>query len=588
MRLIFDCETDGLLDTLTAIHCLCLYDLDTNKEYKLAPDEVLSGVKLLEQADEIIGHNIIGFDLPAIKKVYPEFTSSAKVIDTLVMARLAWSDIKQGDFGRTAKGLLPTKYIGSHSLGAYGYRLGCLKGEYGETEGAWESFSQEMLDYCWQDVMVTKLLFEKLCGKGLSEESIQLEHEVATIIQKQIEHGVLFDIEAAEKLYCTLITRKQELNSELQQVFQPWYKFGGQFVPKKDNVKQGYRKDCPLSKIVITEFNPGSRQHISYQLKKRYNWQPEAFTEKGEPMVDESILSKLPYPEAKLLSEYLMVEKRIGQLAEGDQAWLKKVSKDQRIHGGVITNGAVTGRMTHNNPNLAQVPAVSAPYGKECRSLFTVPKGKLLVGADASGLELRCLAHYMGRYDEGEYAKVILDGDIHTVNQQAAGLPTRNQAKTFIYAYLYGAGDEKIGTIVGGTSKDGAKLKRSFLKKTPALKKLKEAIDKAVKEKGYLIGLDGRMLPIRSPHAALNTLLQSAGAVVMKKALVILADYLKPYQARFVLNIHDEWQIECADDIAEVVGQFATRAIREAGEYYNFRCPLDGEYRIGAKWCETH
>lgn len=155
-------------------------------------------------------------------------------------------------------------------------------------------------------------------------------------------------------------------------------------------------------------------------------------------------------------------------------------------------------------------------------------------------------------------------------------------------AYLYGAGDEKIGSITGGGSSEGKKLKAAFLKKTPALAKLKAAIDKAVKDKGYLIGLDGRELPIRSSHAALNTLLQSAGAIVMKKALVILADLLEPYDAKFVLNIHDEWQIEAADDCADLVGKLAVQAIREAGEFYGFRCPLDGEYKIGNNWCETH
>lgn len=587
--LLFDLETDGLLDDVTTVWCAVTYDTRTDIFERYTPADIQNFlVRLNNEEEGICGHNIIGYDLPVLRKLYG-FEPKCTVRDTLVWARLSWSDIKQSDFTRVAKGTLPAKLIGSHSLKSWGYRLGELKGDYGETtENAWSAYSDSMLDYCRRDVVVTKLLYEKLCDKNTSLEAVVLEHEVATIIQQQQEKGFLFDIKSAESLYCTLIQRREELKKELLEVFKPWYVKVKEFVPRKDNKKLGYRSNSPLTLIELTEFNPSSRQHIAYHLKKRYQWEPQEFTEKGEAKIDESVLSKMEIPEAKLLSEYFLTEKRIGQLAEGDQAWLKKVKQDNRIHGGVITNGAVTGRMTHNNPNLAQVPAVGVPYGKECRSLFTVPRGYKLVGADASGLELRCLAHYMGRYDGGKYSEVILKGDIHTVNQLAAGLPTRNQAKTFIYAYLYGAGDEKIGTIVGGTAKDGAKLKASFLKKTPALKQLKEDIDLAVKKNGYLKGLDGRVLPIRSSHAALNTLLQSAGAVVMKKALVILADYIKGYDARFVANIHDEWQIEVADKDAEVVGELAVMAIRNAGEHFKFRCPLDGEYKVGNNWCETH
>jgi DNA polymerase I-like protein with 3'-5' exonuclease and polymerase domains len=283
-----------------------------------------------------------------------------------------------------------------------------------------------------------------------------------------------------------------------------------------------------------------------------------------------------------------MIQKRLGQLAEGKEAWVK-LEKNGRIHGRVNTNGAVTGRCTHSNPNMAQVPAVRAPYGKECRELFTVAKGYKMVGADASGLELRCLAHFMGKWDEGAYAKELLEGDIHTANQKAAGLETRDQAKTFIYAFLYGAGDAKIGTVVGKGQEEGAKLRANFLKKTPALKYLKDAVEKAAK-RGYLLGLDGRKLWIRSEHAALNTLLQSAGALVMKKACCILDKMIKEsgFDAKFALNVHDEWQIEVKEEVAELVGNLAVQAIRDAGDFFNFRCPLDGEFRVGNNWAETH
>lgn len=591
--LIFDLESDGFLDELTKIHVLSIYDCSTKKFLRFDQEKVPEGVKLLSQADEIIGHNIINFDIPALQKVYPDFQPAGKVTDTLVWARLVFSDIKDIDFKLFNKNRLPGKYIGKHSLEAYGWRLGILKDDFHETTD-WQEWSQEMSDYCEQDVAVTLALYEKLKSKGVSEEALELEHQVAHIIKRQVERGFYFDEDKAESLYVTLLKRKNELEESLKSLFPSWYEPNGKvFTPKRDNSRYGYKEGCPLTKIKLVEFNPSSRQHIYKCLIRKYGWKPQEFTNGGEPKVDDDILGSLPYPEAASLAEYLMIQKRLGQLAEGEKAWLKLV-KDHRIHGEVITNGAVTGRMTHMNPNVAQVPAVRAPYGKDCRELFRASPDYTLVGCDASGLELRCLAHFMAPYDGGEYAKVILEGDIHTVNQEAAGLPTRDNAKTFIYAFLYGAGDEKIGQIVGGGKKEGKRLKSEFLKKTPALKNLKDAIEKAIKDRGYLKGLDGRHLHIRSAHSALNTLLQSAGALVMKKALVILdetlqAEGLTPGEDyEFVLNCHDEFGIESLPKYAEMIGENAAESIREAGSYFKFRCPLDGEYKIGKNWAETH
>jgi len=341
-----------------------------------------------------------------------------------------------------------------------------------------------------------------------------------------------------------------------------------------------------------TPFNPGSRHHIYRVFKEKYDWKPQSFTPSGEPKIDEQILSTLKFPEAELLSEYFLLDKRIGQLAEGNQAWLRLV-KSGRIHGSVNTNGAVTGRCTHSHPNIAQVPACGKPSGAECRALFITRTGWKLVGADASGLELRCLAHYMAHWDKGEYVKVLLEGDVHTANQEAAGLPTRDNAKTFIYAFLYGAGDEKIGSIVGAGRKVGKALKDRFLKMLPALGYLVGTVKQAA-GKGYIKGLDGRMLRIRSSHAALNTLLQSAGAIIMKYALVEAdrllqkAGYQPGVDYEFVGNIHDEFQCECRPEIAEEVGNIFVEAIRNAGKFFDFKCPLDGDYKIGDSWRETH
>jgi DNA polymerase I-like protein with 3'-5' exonuclease and polymerase domains len=296
----------------------------------------------------------------------------------------------------------------------------------------------------------------------------------------------------------------------------------------------------------------------------------------------------LKYPIAAMIAEYMMLGKRIAQI----ESWLEVVGADGRVHGRVITNGAVTGRMTHMKPNMAQIPNSGSPYGPECRQCWTVEEGNVLVGCDASGLELRMLAHYM---KDENYVKTVTEGsskdgtDVHTVNQKAAGLQTRDQAKTFIYAFLYGAGPAKIGSIVGGSSTAGQKLINAFLKGTPALQRLRDKVS-VYASKGYVPGLDGRKIWVRSEHAALNSLLQGAGAIVMKKALVIFNDKIKSasWNVQLVANVHDEIQFECSPDIAEEVGKACVQSIRDAGLAYNLRCPLDGEYKVGRNWRETH
>lgn len=644
MALIFDLEANDLLRGVTKVHVLVTYDTVTGAVRRYEKETLKDCLTALAEADELIGHNIIGYDLPVLKKLYG-FVPKGKITDTLVWAKTVYGDIKTKDIGLWKAGRLPGQLMGRHSLEAYGYRLGILKGDYSKgktSEEAWAEWSPEMSDYCEQDVMVTKALYEKLLTVPVSEEVLQLEHDVARIIQRQVAHGWQFNEKKAWELYAKLVTLREELREKLQVVFPPFYlRDGKDFTPVRDigppkaknakTIHEWIGEDgqllkarafagCTYTKIKLTEFNPGSRDHIANRLKYRYKWQPKEFTDDGKPKVDESVLSSLPYPEATLLSEYLTIEKRIGQLGDGKEAWLKCLING-RIHGDVNSCGAVTRRMTHSKPNVAQVPAVEVGedgrplyglegrFGAECRELFEVRPGYKLVGGDASGLELRCLGHYMARWDGGEYIKVILDGDIHIVNQKAAGLSTRPKAKRFIYAFLYGAGDELLGVIaVDGDGnvyqsnqlrQIGRKLRTRFTTNLPALGALIEAVKAKVKQ-GYIIGLDGGRIPIRHEHAALNTLLQSAGAIIMKKALVILDAKLQAlgfrntwhdkenFDYEFVGNIHDEFQIEAREEIAEVVGKCIVESIREAGEHFKFRCPLDGEYKIGNNWKETH
>jgi DNA polymerase I-like protein with 3'-5' exonuclease and polymerase domains len=606
--LVFDIETNGLLDELDRIHCLVIKDLDTGEVLSCNPHSIDPGVKLLMKADVLIGHNILKFDIPAIQKVYPWFKPKAKLMDTLILARLIFPEIAKMDYGLAEKGQLPKKLIGRYSLEAFGYRIGEYKGDY---KGGWAEWSQEMQDYCEQDIEVTAKLYHKLMERkeqhGYSDYCIELEHRVAEVIFRQEQNGFGFDMQKAGQLHQELLVKRIELEKQLMTMFPPW-EVKTPFVPKTNNKTRGYVKGQLTYKAQTVEFNPSSRHHIAKVLKEKHGWEPKEFTDSGEAKVDDDVLASLDYPEAKLLAEYFLIQKRLGQLAEGGEGLMKR-ERNGRIHGEVITNGAVTGRMTHRKPNMAQVPANRSPYGERFRELFVPRKGWKLVGCDADALELRCLAHYMAAYDNGEYTEVVLSGDkskgtdMHSVNCRAIGSdPTthRDMAKTWFYAFIYGAGDHKLGLILGAKGSDedirkaGQKSRRKFLRNLPALGTLTEKVAAKVKATGGLKGIDGRRLSCRSTHSALNTLLQSAGAVAMKVAQVTMdedlqaAGYVPGWDYEFVATVHDEVQIECRPDIAEVVGKTAADAIKKAGEKLGFKCPLAGNYEVGMNWKETH
>lgn len=597
---VTDTETNGFLDVVTVIHCAYIYNRRTGTGKGYGPHQIAEYLKdlqdLIDMGLKVAAHNGIKYDVPVIQKLHPGFYMPAdQMADTLTLSRLTWPDIKESDKVLLKRKVLPGKLWGSHSLKAWGYRLGILKGEYGEQENAWEKFTPEMLTYCEQDVMVTLKLLETIEKKQPSAASVWLEHMVAWLIAKQERNGFPFSDEKARALYMKLVKVRTEIENRLRDWFPPWRIELPDFIPKVNNKKSGYVKGVPVKKWKDMVFNPGSRDHIAERLTTLFGWDPQEFTEGGKPQVSEDTLDGLPYPPIKDLVEYLMVQKRISQVGDGDTAWLK-LSKDGFIYGSVNTNGAVTGRATHSYPNVSQVPASYSPYGKECRDCFGAPEGWLLVGADASGLELRCLAHFMSRYDGGAYVKVLLEGDVHTLNMHAAGLTSRDQAKTFIYAYLYGAGDAKIGKIVGGTAAHGKRLKANFLAKTPALKYLKDAVSVAAK-KGFITGLDGRIVPIRSAHAALNTLLQGAGGIICKQWLVFLEEALQARGLKHgwdgdyaqVAWVHDEVQIACrTPEVAAIVAELAPLMVTKAGEHFKLRCPLAGEAKIGKTWAETH
>jgi len=574
-QFVLDIEANGL-DPDT-IWCIVVRQIGHDDSLTWSGDRLPEFITWLQLQDEceLIGHNLIGYDIPVLEKLLAVDFSKCKITDTLVMSRLA----------------NPSRE-GGHSLDNWGTILNCPKGDH----NVWDVFSYDMLEYCIQDVRVNTLVYKRLLSelRGFESESIDLEHEVQSIVTQQIKTGWLLDQGKAYNLLATLKEKKNDLEDEVHEVFKPLPTFVKEITPKFK--KNGYLSIvglkflgdqwetavAPFSRIDFPVFNLGSRQQIGRHLQY-YGWKPKQFTETGQAIVDEAVLGTVKgIPQAALIAEYLMIQKRVAQV----QSWLEAVKDDGRVHGYVNANGAVTGRMTHSSPNMGQVPAVYSPYGKECRDVWTVPEGYKLVGMDASGLELRMLAHYMN--DEG-YTNEILTGDIHTANQLASGLETRDQAKTFIYAFLYGAGDAKIGSIVGGTAKDGKRLKEKFLGNTPSLGRLRERVGVA-SGRGYVLGLDGRRVYVRSQHAALNTLLQSAGAIVMKKALCLLDEYATKWNINynFIGNIHDEIQTEVREEKAEVFGRLATSCVEAAGLHYKLNCPLAGEFKVGDSWADTH
>ena len=575
-KIIFDIECDGLKPT--KLHCIVAKEVG-GEVHEFTPDRLAEGIEFLSNAGTLIGHNILRFDLDVIKKLTGVDLYHKNIEDTLVMSRL-FKPIREN----------------GHSLKTWGYRVNFAKQE---QPIDFDEYTPQMLEYCINDVKLNELVYYALLNEqvGFSQQSIDLEHRVARIMSDQENNGFKFDERQATTLLAELKTKMNEIVEEVQRTLKPRMVDVKLVVPKfkKDGElsKSGLRPEeydnCiatknykPFMRQELKEFNLGSRKQIGEYLVE-VGWKPKRFTPTGQPIVDEGTLKKITHiHEAKLIADFLLYQKRIAQI----QSWLDALEDDGRVHGSVIPNGTITGRMSHNHPNMAQIPAVYSPFGKECRACWTVDEGNVLLGVDASGLELRMLAHYM---NDKEYIYEVVNGDIHTTNQKLAGLESRDTAKTFIYALVYGAGDEKIGSVVGGSRKQGKELKQRFLDNLPTFKTLKDKVQGAAK-RGYLMGIDGRKIYIRHEHAALNSLLQGGGAIVMKKALEILEARLKitgvPH--KFVANIHDEWQIEVPACNANKVGQLAVDSLKQAGEHFNMRCPLDGEYKIGGDWSETH
>jgi DNA polymerase I-like protein with 3'-5' exonuclease and polymerase domains len=592
--IIFDIETNGLkIKDITKIHC-CV--IGGSCGHTALYTKVKEWLPLLENADVLIGHNICSYDIPAIQHLYPEFKPKGKVIDTLILARMFWPDILDIDFKKKWSGM-PMQLYGRHKLEAYGFRLGQQK-----RHADLEDFSEltaDLADRCKCDVDVTAKLWDRLQPKAAAcMGAVDLEMEFATLISLQERSGFHFDVSEALKLEAEITQQLNTLDERLRKRF-PFID-GGIFTPKRNDKKRGYIEGASMCRL--TPLNPNSRDHIAWALENHLNWKASVFTETGKTKIDETILKEIPGAEDFVSS--LTLQKRLSQLSTGNNAWLKLVTADSRIHGSVITVGCATQRAAHVGPNMAQVPAVRSVLGPECRALFgpnvlsnCSPQRDGLVstvkqvGVDLSGIEARCLAHYLWPFDDGKFAREVIEGDIHSANQKAAGLPTRDLAKTFFYGLIYGAGSEKLGKITG---QDGKKLKRKYYKNMPALAELTKRVTAKAESDGFVKALDGRPIKIRSSHSALNFLLQSAGAIISKAWYnvcyeeITKAGYVYGEDWTFLAHIHDEIQFAVKTSIAQDVAEIASNSSNIAGNRLRMRIAVESEYKIGVNWAECH
>jgi len=691
---LFDIESDGLLKSkivsngedgttvipaMTKVHILCITEYETGRKFKFLEKDMEKGLRLLQTADTVVGHNILDFDLRALQKIYPWFEYEGKVRDTLIMVRVMFSHQKELDFRLAERGKLPTEFIGRHSLDSWGARIGRYKGDYSKKRAAeakklgitdpvevhmyvWGTYNEEMGEYCENDVDVTEELWTMLLEQNYPEFPIVFEHQIADRLIQQEDNGFPFNTEAALKLKAELEEFRSVITDECAEKFKgrmepvkkvtygalrddfnavDWDAINNPeledavyemlaghsgekptaqiSIPKrsinyKDITKGDRIAGAPFTPVYYKDFNPGSRQQVAERLIE-LGWKPEEFTEKGSPQVNEITLKNAAekIPIAGSLADFFGVQKTLGQLAEGDNGWLKLVTPENKIHHRVNSCGAVTGRCTHANPNLGQVPSISKDkdknilmgraggWGYECRSLFHTVSPMVMMGSDLSGIELRCLAHYMAEFDDGEYGRILLDGDVHTVNQQAAGLETREQAKTFIYATLYGAGPAKIGSIVlpfaseEQQAKIGKELLDRFLRNMPALKKLMKKLKNEAR-RGWIEGIDGRRLFIRAQHAALNTLLQNAGAMLAKKWYLLFEEFMEDHgyyhgwEQDFAMMafVHDEIQVAVREEIAQEAGEISVKAAQASGDFFKFKLPVAAEFKVGTNWALTH
>jgi hypothetical protein len=638
-ELLFDLETDGLLSDVSVIHCGSVLNMKSGVQTSYGPTQIPELIDELKSADVLIGHNICGFDVPVLEKLHGYEGGVQQYIDTLSVSQVLYPGSRKTSILRvldikSMKGVgnthvMPTEFIGRHSLKAWCHRLKLGDAGKADYDGGWESFSQEMMDYCDQDVRANAILLKHFLAKPWPVAVYYTESMMTYILTRQSKFGIGFDEDTAIELMADLTQKRADLTRELQAVFPPIQVPEGRPKQWKKNMtcrkyKEGEDGWFPPrikgewhQKMKTQEFNPGSTQHVAARLIERYEWEPQAFTPGGQAQVTDEILRDLPWPEAKQCADYQIVKSALSYISTGDTAWLKLV-RDGRIHGRVQACGAVTHRASHSQPNLANVPKVDKAYGKECRALFvagggSTPLNYKLVGCDASSLQLAIYAHYVSKYDGGLLAELVEgeDADPHEYMRKASGLYYRENQKTLTYATWFGAQSYKQGQIVlldwrmafdaGLTDEPvpglrqaaalGVAVNARMLNNMKGFEDMAKACSKSAL-RGYIVALDGRRIPVTQERLALLTLLQGNEAVVMKTAYLIayerLNDEIKAGTAHPALWVHDEFQWVCHPTLADSVGQALSECITEAGQKLGLRLNLGAKYKVGDSWAETH
>jgi DNA polymerase I-like protein with 3'-5' exonuclease and polymerase domains len=559
----------------------------------------VDGFAILDEAEILLAHNGIGYDYPVLENMYGWKPKVSAKWDSQVLAAFRFTDQQRWDFAQRKTDKEMGKYVGHHTLAAWGYRLGQRKTDY---QGGFEEWNEDMQEYCEDDVMVVTHLWRYVFNHKFSIPAAFCEMRLAEYLYYQRRNGYPFDVAKAQELALILEQNLVPIRLELQEMLGKLAvkKNGKEVAPKKTMRRMGaqYHEGSAYQKIKIEEMNYNSNQQVLAALERKYGWTSPEETEKGNPKLDESVIDSLPFPEREPLLKWMKIKKIQSFLEGGKTAWLKLVTPEGRIHHRVKQSGTITHRASHTSPNLGQVPSVDSPYGAECRALFTVPKGWWQVGIDVSGLENVMLAHYSFPYDKGEFASYVQAGDTHTAGMLKGGFTEdRSTFKTWWYAWLYGAGDKKLGKILGGDEKLGRRSRAKFTAGMKGLGKLVDVVTAKADRQGWITALDGRLVPCRSAHAALNTLLQSSGSVLVKHWIVALYHQLLELYGEPSWNgdwtplvwVHDEVQIACrTKEIAENIGRIAVDLIAFVGEQLALHCPITGEAKIGKNWAECH
>ena len=564
-KIIWDIETDAL--DATVIHLLVAKFVGKEGYYIFRDAENFRAFYEDNDDAEWIGHNSIAFDSVVLSRLWGISIPLGKQSDTLVMSRM-WEPTLDG-----------------HSLEAWGNRLGEAKISFKE----FSVYSEEMKVYCKRDVHITERTYKHLNRmlSCFSAESIRLEHATQYIISEQIRNGFLLDKEVALNIYTGALAEANRIEESVIKFFPP-------ITTERYSEKTGKRL-----KDDVESFNLASPNQIVKRLDE-LGWKPTVQTKTGKSYkicqenlntIPDSMPDGTPMPECiKDLKKWKILETRWKTAKD----WLNRMDGDGRVHGQVIIPGTVTHRASHQNPNMANIPSITTERGLsglfayECREAWTVPRGSKLVGTDAAGIQLRVLAHYM---NDPTYTKTLLEGDIHTFNKNALGeyCKDRPTAKTFIYAWLLGAGQAKVAQILNCSVRQAGDAMDNFLRSIPALKELKRKAAMAA-QRGYLVSLDGRRIKIESDHKALSVYLQGGETIIMRMANFLWYTQARKDKIKFkqTVWVHDEWQTEVEESKAEELGNLQVQSIIDTGEHFDLNCPLDGEYKIGNNWAETH